>query len=111
MQGGDLSKQLSPAHHLLAGAQAGFLTLLLTNPIWVIKTRMCLQYGSKQQKQTMTQAFQSLWREGGFLALYKGFIPACMAISHGAIQFMIYEEFKNQYHMFRNQPITTKLVF
>ena len=35
---------LGPGSHMLAGAEAGVLTLTLTNPIWVAKTRLCLQY-------------------------------------------------------------------
>ena len=39
MQGGDTKKQLTPSWHMLAAAQAGMVTLVLTNPIWVVKTR------------------------------------------------------------------------
>lgn len=36
-----LSSALSAKDHLLASAQAGAMTQLLTNPIWMVKTRMC----------------------------------------------------------------------
>ena len=35
--------QLSNAEHLAAGTLGGFATLTFTNPIWVVKTRFCLQ--------------------------------------------------------------------
>ena len=39
MQGGNSKIQLSPGMHMLAAAEAGIFTLVLTNPIWVVKTR------------------------------------------------------------------------
>ena len=44
MQGGDSRAGLPPGMHMLAAAQSGVLTLAMTNPIWVVKTRLCLQY-------------------------------------------------------------------
>lgn len=37
---------LGPLKHMTAGACAGALTTAITNPIWVVKTRLCLQYGN-----------------------------------------------------------------
>lgn len=36
---------------MIASSEAGVLTLFLTNPIWVIKTRLCLQYGTSVTNQ------------------------------------------------------------
>ena len=45
LQRDDPTKLLGPAQHMMAAAEAGIVTLVLTNPIWVIKTRLCLQFG------------------------------------------------------------------
>ncbi len=45
LQRDDPTKLLGPAQHMMAAAEAGVVTLVLTNPIWVIKTRLCLQFG------------------------------------------------------------------
>lgn len=81
IQDGDPSKSLSPSLHLFAAADAGLLSLLLTNPLWVVKTRLCLQYAndvnmSESKKYAgMTDAFRKIWRTEGIRGLYKvGFL-------------------------------------
>jgi solute carrier family 25 folate transporter 32 len=116
MQGGDTKKQLTPSLHMLAAAEAGLFTLVLTNPIWVVKTRLCLQYGmtTAPPGTTIYKGFiDALWKiraEEGWKGLYKGFVPGIWGVSHGAIQFMAYEELKNLYNIqYKNQPVDTKL--
>ena len=41
---------------------------------------------------------------------FQGFVPGLWGVSHGAIQFMTYEEMKCTYNNFKQQPIDTKLV-
>ena len=40
----------------------------------------------------------------------QGFVPGMLGVSHGALQFMTYEEMKNRYNQYRKLPIDTKLV-
>jgi solute carrier family 25 folate transporter 32 len=117
MQEGNSKTQLSPSMTMLAAAQAGALTLAMTNPIWVVKTRLCLQYDqvpaaksdpSKTYKGMM-DAFYKIGRHEGMRGLYKGFVPGLWGVSHGAIQFMAYEEMKAKYNTFYEQPIDSKL--
>ena len=117
MQGGNSKVQLSPKMHLLAASEAGLLTLAMTNPIWVVKTRLCLQYGNElaavrteNRYKGMVDALVRITREEGVRGLYKGFVPGIWGVSHGAIQFMAYEELKNAYSQYKHQPIDTKLV-
>lgn len=49
MQDGDPTVSLGPTKQMVAAAASGTLTLTLTNPIWVVKTRLCLQFGSNVQ--------------------------------------------------------------
>ena len=54
MQNGDSTKALGPARHMLAAAEAGVITLLLTNPLLVARTRLCVQFGGPQTAQLMS---------------------------------------------------------
>ncbi|XP_040582258.1 solute carrier family 25 member 32 isoform X2 [Lepeophtheirus salmonis] len=113
-QKGNTQTQLSPAVHMLCASEAGLLTLILTNPIWVIKTRLCLQFDSSSKNNPdaykgMFDAFRRILKAEGLPGLYKGFVPGIFGVSHGAIQFMIYEEFKCAYNNYLKKRIDSKL--
>ena len=120
MQEGNSKTGLAPGMHMLAAAQSGVLTLAMTNPIWVVKTRLCLQYDAvttsgvggdgKKTYKGMLDAFYKIGRYEGMRGLYKGFVPGLWGVSHGAIQFMAYEELKSRYNRYKEQPIDSKLV-
>jgi len=123
MQQGNSKTGLPPAMHMLAAAQSGVLTLAMTNPIWVVKTRLCLQYDAvmpapsggggvgdgRKTYKGMLDAFYKIGRYEGMRGLYKGFVPGLWGVSHGAIQFMAYEDLKSRYNHFKEQPIDSKL--
>lgn len=62
---------------MLAAAEAGVLTLLMTNPIWVVKTRLCLQYGSEVSVASskcyngMMDALVKIYQTEGVRGLYR----------------------------------------
>ena len=93
---------------MVAASASGVLTLTLTNPVWVVKTRLCLQTHTRQYSG-FSDALFKIGRQEGLRGLYSGFVPGLFGVSHGAVQFMAYEEMKNRYHNYRQQEITTKL--
>ena len=105
MTDGDESRKLGPGRHMLAAAESGVMTLALTNPLWVVKTRLCLQYGNLdklalppyKRYDGMLDAFRKVYRYEGFAGFYKGFVPGMLGVSHGALQFMAYESLKQKY--------------
>eukprot|EP00253_Pinus_taeda_P000044 PITA_00044 len=106
---------------LLVAALSGCLNVLLTNPIWVVVTRM--QTHTKTQKITKDgepldpitelpkaaendiivprltkvhhygtgHAVQDLYDEYGLLGFWRGVMPTLIMVSNPSIQFMIYE--------------------
>lgn len=103
--------------NMTAAVFAGTLTTAITNPIWVVKTRLCLQYDNKntlldtksqlrERKRALPEskrysgtldAFSKVYRHEGIKGLYKGFVPGLLNVSHGAIQLVVYEELKKLY--------------
>jgi len=109
---------LGAGDHLSAGACAGIFTLSLTNPIWVVKTRMCLQPSntamtdlpiSSQRYNGVLDGLVKLFKEEGIRGYYRGFLPGIFGVSHGALQFMAYEELKKTYSNYNGIPLGNKL--
>ncbi|KAK9071426.1 hypothetical protein SSX86_009995 [Deinandra increscens subsp. villosa] len=82
--------------HLASAAEAGGLVCLSTNPVWVVKTRLQLQTPHHQGRpySGFTDAFKTILRDEGWRALYKGLLPGLFLVTHGAIQFTVYEELR-----------------
>ncbi|KAM3873499.1 solute carrier family 25 member 32-like [Diretmus argenteus] len=104
--------ELSATEHLVSAAEAGILTLTITNPIWVTKTRLVLQYSAdptRKQYRGMFDALAKIYRYEGVAGLYRGYIPGLLGTSHGALQFMAYEELKRDYNKYKKMPSEEKL--
>ncbi|KAF8928540.1 hypothetical protein BGZ58_009596 [Dissophora ornata] len=87
--------RLGPGQHMTASMLGGAMTAVVTNPFWVIKTRMCTT------KKTDPGAYRSLVgglvtlvKTEGIKGLYRGIVPALFGVSHGAVQFVAYEQLK-----------------
>ncbi|XP_043544373.1 mitochondrial folate transporter/carrier-like [Chiloscyllium plagiosum] len=100
--------------HIMYMYFSGAVTLCITNPIWVTKTRLVLQYDagidpSKKQYRGMVHALLKIYQNEGVRGLYKGFVPGLFGTSHGALQFMAYEELKKEYSFHKNVAVDAKL--
>lgn len=98
---------------LVVAALAGCVNVLLTNPIWVIVTRMqthtktlkkfkpChseLTSSDKSSHATVeppsfatSHAIQEVYDEAGLWGFWKGVLPTLIMVSNPSIQFMLYE--------------------
>jgi solute carrier family 25 folate transporter 32 len=68
---------------------------VLTNPIWVIKTRM-LSTGANTPGAypSLSAGALQILRTEGLPGFYRGLVPSLFGVSHGALQFMAYEKLK-----------------
>ncbi|KAK4963155.1 hypothetical protein LTR10_000783 [Elasticomyces elasticus] len=103
--------RLSTVESMAAGALAGSATVLITNPIWVVNTRMTARNkesgdsslpivdgdaaASETKKAPGTVAtFLKIVREEGFLRLFAGVLPALVLVINPILQYTIFEQLK-----------------
>lgn len=60
-------------NNLLVGTGTGVLVLAMTNPFWVVKTRLCLQYENQgfRTYSGMIDCYRKILRYEGWMGLYK----------------------------------------
>ncbi|KAF5361900.1 hypothetical protein D9756_002039 [Leucocoprinus leucothites] len=89
--------------HLSAAALAGIVTGSVTNPIWVVKTRM--QLSASQLVTGIPQSrrggiggswlcIQKIFRDEGIKGFYKGLSASYLGVTEGTIQWVLYERLK-----------------
>jgi solute carrier family 25 folate transporter 32 len=90
--------ELRSSDYFIASGVSGILTAVFTNPIWVIKTRMLSTAKSAPGAYTsIKHGTLELYRSEGIRGFYRGLLPSLFGVSHGAIQFMAYEQLKNRW--------------
>ncbi|KAJ5238698.1 Mitochondrial substrate/solute carrier [Penicillium chermesinum] len=104
VKAGRASKKLTTVESMIAGAIAGSATVLITNPIWVINTRMTarkseseesLPGGPQKTKASTLSTLMELLRQEGPRALFAGVLPALILVINPILQYTIFEQLKN----------------
>ena len=130
---GRVAGQLSTLESMLAGALAGSATVILTNPIWVINTRMTTRgaeekaeqkegeaaaadpadpeaaLAEKRLKKTTVGTLLALLREEGPRALFAGVVPALVLVINPILQYTLFEQLKNAVQ--KRRPVTPGVAF
>lgn len=95
----DTSLGRHPAfQHCLAAISAAVVADFISNPFWVIRTRMMtdIYHGDAVGKLHTFSAIKHVYKHEGYAGLYKGLSASLLGLSHVAIQFPIYEEMKKR---------------
>ena len=92
--------------NVYSSISGGACSTMVTNPIWVIKTRLMSQSSSRAGKNhyrppwhyhNTLDAARKMYRGEGILSFYSGLTPALFGLTHVAIQFPLYEVFKAKF--------------
>jgi solute carrier family 25 (mitochondrial folate transporter), member 32 len=76
---------------------SGIVAATLTNPIWVIKTRMLSTSAQHTGAYpSMLYGLRAIAREEGWRGYFRGLIPGLAGVSHSAIYFVAYEKLKEK---------------
>ncbi|KAJ5813871.1 hypothetical protein N7504_010526 [Penicillium tannophilum] len=118
VQAGRASKKLTTVESMIAGAIAGSATVMITNPIWVINTRMTARKseseeqglpGAPKSKASTLSTLMDLLRQEGPKALFAGVLPALILVINPILQYTIFEQLKNMVE--RRRRMTPKDAF
>lgn len=89
----------SPPNALIAGFMAGIAGNTLTNPIWMIRTRMQLHADASAGQRAYAgyaDAIATIYREEGMGGFYRGMFASYWGCTEGAAQFLMYEQLKRR---------------
>lgn len=107
VKAGRASSKLTTIESMMAGALAGSATVIITNPIWVVNTRVTTR---KQNREVDAEAginarppkapstigtLMALLKEEGPQALFSGVIPALVLVINPILQYTLFEQMKN----------------
>ncbi|OEL21927.1 Mitochondrial adenine nucleotide transporter ADNT1 [Dichanthelium oligosanthes] len=96
-QTGDEDAQLTPLLRLGAGACAGIIAMSATYPMDMVRGRITVQTEkSPYQYRGMFHALGTVYREEGFRALYRGWLPSVIGVvPYVGLNFAVYESLKD----------------
>jgi len=118
---------LSALEALGVASVAGAINVILTNPFWVVVTRMQTNKKTHEHKEGANPAktiipaepttdsawtvIRDVWGEGGARSFWKGVMPSLLMVSNPAIQFMLYEWLFTQRNRLHKKSPTAGQIF
>jgi solute carrier family 25 folate transporter 32 len=99
---------------ITAACSSGFICNTITNPLWIIRTRMQSQFLHQETIPKYKGIFSGLTRvckEEGVKALFKGLGASYVGLSHAAILYPLYEYLKTNTKNWKGSSLNSMDIF
>jgi adenine nucleotide transporter 17 len=115
---GRAGQKLTTIESMIAGAIAGSATVIITNPIWVVNTRVTtrqqnaetdLEAAKPAKKPTTVGTLMALLKNEGPQALFSGVLPALILVINPILQYTLFEQMKNSVE--KRRKVTPTVAF
>ncbi|CRK23241.1 hypothetical protein BN1723_002997 [Verticillium longisporum] len=124
---GRVAGKLTTIESMLAGALAGSATVIITNPIWVVNTRVTTRGRAQEEKvkegdeeaqvekkkkakaPSTLGVLLALLKHEGPQALFAGVIPALVLVINPILQYTLFEQMKNSVE--KKRRVTPTIAF
>ncbi|EXJ72035.1 uncharacterized protein A1O5_04538 [Cladophialophora psammophila CBS 110553] len=108
LRGYSPGQQLTAVDYLTASSASGLLAAVLTNPIWVVKTRMLSTSASQRGAYPgLIYGLRAIYKTEGVRGFFHGLTPTLVGVSHGSLYFVAYEKLKLRRKMSkRDRPLS-----
>lgn len=94
-------------NYFAASSLAGVSTSLITNPIWVLKTRILSTPKSKTSYSSTWDGIRKIYKNEGILTFWKGTIPSLFSVFQGSLQFTFYDHAKEYCHKRQGKELSS----
>lgn len=92
----DVMSENRGASYFGASFMAGIMTSIVTNPIWVLKTRILSSSRQSQSSyKSVTDGVLRIIKEEGVSTFWHGTLPSLFQVLQASVQFSIYDQLKD----------------
>lgn len=93
--------------YFTASTLAGVSTSILTNPIWVLKTRILSTPNNEKAYRSVFDGIRKIYSQEGIATFWKGTVPSLFLVFQASLQFTFYDHAKKYLTTGQTLDLTT----
>jgi len=91
---GPTAEDIGISGALVVASLAGCGNVLLTNPFWVLVTRLQTESKQGHAKKGASESVRDIYAESGVMGFWRGVVPTLVMVTNPTVQYMLYEWLK-----------------